>query len=1326
MRILFALLLGLFLLANFTTPAFASETYEDLHFIITVNPDGMAAFQNLYGIAVNPMNNLYWDKLEGITKQSDYPGRITFVNIMVKAHELDAVIQQTAGASAREAFFRVYGAHPATPNQIYVGKLYDFSADDTFDPGAFISSLPSVVILHDALQDDEITLDTKAAFTVIYDISTEGGFSNPYYTGLLFDIVGDDNNYDAIKADNFVGALEDVVALHYALADASEIQRNAFNDIFGVPVNDTLNASKEGLFFRNLPVTGEYTFENPLTELDYTWNDYDARAGDNAWLAMSQLQIYHQKYGPGYNPEETELALAERIARAAIDLIVPDAGIGGMLMKKDSNLISTENVISWYAAFKMLHEITGKAEYLAAMNKMEEFLTYVFDAGSNTFTQSAVKDPDWAPRGVFATDCQTWAIAALGPAKIDAMFGVTGTAYDIWQATKGIAGRYDGGDLVGLTYSTGMTAISIEWTAGGIEAVLKLADYYKTSDPDRSNELLLEAISMRNGIEQYKVDVDADKSAFIYASERTHLPFGWYTPPTDVISTGSTAWISFLTSGFDPFVLGGRIPMFDSLPDLTSIDNLMNWLPTTVDASHGLLSSYQVPTALRNAIIAEIAATNNDDAAAEAAFIFNGFNIYDEALALMSLYASEDPILQALADNITDIFRDGFFGDFSNITDVTDTTSAEMLLYRETLFNVASGSDYKQAVFLEVLPKTISLHNALGTQGLRDEFAAIFGVDVADQDPASNGAYRGKLFGIASGEVYAEADFLMYMPKAALLHEALVDDTLQDLFATVYEVTTIKQLPGNGEYIAALFGIVGTPDYELNEFISGFTIPFPIWYPNGESKWVYPTGNATVLYSGWGLKSIIDPDMIYLELADEDFYGSGIGRFTKEARPDGFTLLFFDYHNGTDVAGRIETYERNSNFLDTTLLNANLLKTQWFDAGGVVEQTQIEPGTGVTYDALGRISSWKFEDVSETFVSYRGDTDVFLKKTYTDLTTGNTIICDYYDNGRAEKVINFAGWYAEYDILGRITKEHISVSETILYTYFEDYIALVEKQVINTADEDITTYSYSPDSSELEGKEVRANPVNPESTWMSLHEALGANVLRDVFEAVYGIPQASQDPLTNFAYRVRLLYITGAAGYDEEDFITVGLPASAGSALIPGDSNLNGRADISDLAKIRSGQGTTEGATWLDGDTNGDGAIDSEDYANFMNRFGTRSPSAGGTDTLLFDENGRLVVRIFADDGHREIYTYTDGLFTGEELEAFGILNLGDEIVDRTGAPAPEALAAPVIQGNQDVISILEIQAQTSAGKKSKSPLKFLNELKGGRKGCKYLDLLEN
>jgi|GEM_PF-5780592 len=184
----------------------------------------------------------------------------------------------------------------------------------------------------------------------------------------------------------------------------------------------------------------------------------------------------------------------------------------------------------------------------------------------------------------------------------------------------------------------------------------------------------------------------------------------------------------------------------------------------------------------------------------------------------------------------------------------------------------------------------------------------------------------------------------------------------------------------------------------------------------------------------------------------------------------------------------------------------------------------------------------------------------------------------------------------------------------------------------------------------------------------------------------------------------------------------------------PCDFNLNGRVELSDFSIVRSYRETAEGATLLRGDTNADGAVDSEDYDNFNGQFGKRI-LVRGVDTLLNDTNGNPLVQIFAD-GHREIYIYTDGPFTEDDLLASGILKEGDIVVDRTVPAAPEAeepindteeqvnnAPAPAIPGDQEVISRLQTQESAAGARRNTRKFKFYNELKG--KKTKYLDWLK-
>ena len=185
--------------------------------------------------------------------------------------------------------------------------------------------------------------------------------------------------------------------------------------------------------------------------------------------------------------------------------------------------------------------------------------------------------------------------------------------------------------------------------------------------------------------------------------------------------------------------------------------------------------------------------------------------------------------------------------------------------------------------------------------------------------------------------------------------------------------------------------------------------------------------------------------------------------------------------------------------------------------------------------------------------------------------------------------------------------------------------------------------------------------------------------------------------------------------------------------LLTCDFNLDGRVDLHDFAILRSNYVTVEGATRLTGDTNRDGTADPEDYNNFVGQFGlTNLPAVG--NTLLHDEDGNLVIKIFEDDGHKIVYIYEGGLFTAADVLAAGITGPNDFIVDYTIGGSPEvepeeSFEGPAdeepaaIPGNQEVLARLAVEEEP-ARKRDTNKFTFFNQLKPGR--TKYLDELKN
>jgi len=172
--------------------------------------------------------------------------------------------------------------------------------------------------------------------------------------------------------------------------------------------------------------------------------------------------------------------------------------------------------------------------------------------------------------GGFAVDCQTWAVAALGQAKIDGWYGA-GTAYQLWQAAKKFAGHYENGVLAGVGYTIidgddSKLVWSAEWTWGAITGCERLAyEYNKAGRADYAKSLSDDAASMVKMISRPIVRCSnngwcgggllQEDGSYVYANSRFFIPWGWFANP--IGSTCSTSWAEMHAHNFNPFVLGG-------------------------------------------------------------------------------------------------------------------------------------------------------------------------------------------------------------------------------------------------------------------------------------------------------------------------------------------------------------------------------------------------------------------------------------------------------------------------------------------------------------------------------------------------------------------------------------------------------------------------------------------------------------------------------------------------------------------------------------------------------------------------------------------------
>jgi len=196
----------------------------------------------------------------------------------------------------------------------------------------------------------------------------------------------------------------------------------------------------------------------------------------------------------------------------------------------------------------------------------------VISQGGHVSFDGTYKPQDGAQ--AFAVDCQTWGLLVYGQKKFDQYYGGKTTAYQLWQATKRLAGYYIGNDIAGVGYTTPKVNVtskpeiwSGEWTWGAIFMTHKLSNEYKAAGrSDWADSLMADSKSMVQYMSQQVVPgndgvwspggglVQSDGS-YLYANKRFFIPWGWYANPLG--ATSSTGWAIFYDWMYNPFQLGG-------------------------------------------------------------------------------------------------------------------------------------------------------------------------------------------------------------------------------------------------------------------------------------------------------------------------------------------------------------------------------------------------------------------------------------------------------------------------------------------------------------------------------------------------------------------------------------------------------------------------------------------------------------------------------------------------------------------------------------------------------------------------------------------------
>jgi len=297
-------------------------------------------------------------------------------------------------------------------------------------------------------------------------------------------------------------------------------------------------------------------FANAYYANDGSPAEFTVHAGPNLWMGIAALQ-YVKKTGDRYY-----LKLAEDIAKGMISLQNQDSE-GGLRGGPDVTWYATEHNLDGYAFFNMLYQLTNKAEYLNARDKILNWLL------KHTYAKSEIPIMRGKGDSTIATDTYAWSIAAIGPEKLKKIgmnpdkimeFAEDNCKAEVeYCRPDGKSIKIKGFDFAPERHSARGGVVSSEWTAQMVLSFKIMADFY------RKNANIAKAKDYQDKYAYYLAELGKmiisspspsgqGQGCLPYATqEMVDTGHGWITPKGN--STGSlsaTAYAIFAYYGYNP------------------------------------------------------------------------------------------------------------------------------------------------------------------------------------------------------------------------------------------------------------------------------------------------------------------------------------------------------------------------------------------------------------------------------------------------------------------------------------------------------------------------------------------------------------------------------------------------------------------------------------------------------------------------------------------------------------------------------------------------------------------------------------------------------
>ncbi len=314
-------------------------------------------------------------------------------------------------------------------------------------------------------------------------------------------------------------------------------------------------------FYRN-KARKEQGFYNGYFVSSGEGSEFTVHSGPNLWLGIASLQ-YARLSG-----DKSYLSLSRDIAGWMIKLQKEDAS-GGLRGGPDTIWYSTEHNLDGFAFFNMLYELDPQPDYKNAAERILSWLK------NNAYDSPVVPVKRGRGDATIATDTYAWSIAALSPAKLEAMGMNPEEIMDFarehcevetdFLRPNGEYVRVQGFDFAKQEHLARGGVISCEWTAQ-MALSYKMLSRYFASKGDSAKEVLYREKADESLEELTKMIIASPsrtgqgQGCLPYASsDFVDTGHGWRTPKgKNTGSLSSTIYAILAYYGFNPLELDGR------------------------------------------------------------------------------------------------------------------------------------------------------------------------------------------------------------------------------------------------------------------------------------------------------------------------------------------------------------------------------------------------------------------------------------------------------------------------------------------------------------------------------------------------------------------------------------------------------------------------------------------------------------------------------------------------------------------------------------------------------------------------------------------------